>query len=63
MCRFIAKIQKASIWKVKAQKAPYVEVIECTDCGSWFQVTKKCNEKQLFKYCPNCGKPKRYPEV
>lgn len=63
MCRLIAKTRKASMWKIKSQKPPYVEVIECTDCGGWFQVTKKCNEKQLFKYCPNCGKPKQYPEV
>lgn len=63
MCRLIDKIRKASMWKIKSQKSPYVEVIECTDCGGWFQVTKKCNEKHLFKYCPNCGKPKQYPEV
>lgn len=63
MCKLIAKIRKASLWKIKTQKSSFVEVIECVDCGSWFQVTKKCNEKQLFKYCPNCGKPKQYPEV
>lgn len=64
MCRLIAKHKEVSPWKITSKKQPpYVEILECGDCGSWFQVTKKCNDKQLFKYCPSCGKPKKYPEV
>lgn len=64
MCRLFANHREVSTWKITSKKQPpYVEILECGDCGSWFQVTKKCNDKQLFKYCPSCGKPKKYPEV
>ena len=52
--------KKFGYWKISSKQPPYIEIIECSECGSWFQVTKKCNEKQLFSFCPHCGLPMKY---